>query len=82
MVVKKVKFGGIRNSMDVIWWDADHQMDLDKHVLKDKVDIEPFEMKESLVACEPILEDNLDDLDIVEDLVNVDDIYGDIGLNF
>jgi hypothetical protein len=39
-------------------------------------------MKESLVACEPILEDNLDNLDIVEDLVNVDDIYGDTGLNF
>jgi len=60
--------------------DAGNQMDLDIIADKYNVDVGPSEMKEPSVASEPVLEDNSNDPDMVEDDVKVCDICGDAGV--
>lgn len=60
--------------------DADNKMDLDRLADKYNVDVGPSETKEPLVTSEPVLEDNSNDPDMVEDDVKVCDICGDAGL--
>jgi hypothetical protein len=55
--------------------DAGNQMDLDIIADKYNVDVGPSEMKEPSVASEPVLEDNSNDPDMVEDDVSIIILY-------
>ena len=53
-----------KNSLSI---DAFNQMDLDRLADVENVDIGPCEMKDPLVASEPVLEDKSNDPDTVQD---------------
>ena len=60
---------------NLLFADVVNQMDLDRLADAKNVDIGPSEMKEPLVASEPVLEDNSNDPDTVEDDVSIIILY-------